>query len=94
MRILIGIVLVVAGFLTVVFSQKIYNNFGAIRFAEEKLGGGGTVALLRIVGAVLILLGFFIWVGLFDLIFGGIARTLFGGLQQNNNGNSGNLLNR
>lgn len=79
MRILIGVVLLVAGLLTVIFSQKIYDGFGPIKFAEEKLGGGGTVSLLRIVGAVLILLGLFIWVGLFDIIFGGIFRTIFGG---------------
>lgn len=84
MRIFIGIVLVIAGLLSVIFSQKIYENFGPNRWAEEKLGGGGTVSLLRIVGAILILLGFFIWVGLFDIIFGGIFRTLFGGLGENN----------
>lgn len=84
MRILIGVVLLVAGILLVVFSQKIYENFGPNRWAEEKLGGGGTVSLLRIVGAILILLGLFIWVGLFDLIFGGALRTLFGGLQNSN----------
>jgi len=84
MRILIGAVLLVAGILLVIFSQKIYNNFGPNRWAEEKLGGGGTVSLLRIVGAILILLGLFIWVGLFDLIFGGIARTLFGRFPESN----------
>jgi len=81
MRFFIGVVLLIAGLATVIFSQKIYENFGPSRWAEEKLGGGGTVSLLRIVGAVFILLGFFIWVGLFDLIFGGIFRSIFGGFQ-------------
>ncbi|MFO0704661.1 MAG: hypothetical protein U0517_01635 [Candidatus Andersenbacteria bacterium] len=84
MRILIGVILLVAGILLVIFSQKIYENFGPNRWAEEKLGGGGTVSLLRIVGAILILLGLFIWVGLFDLIFGGAIRVLFGGIKNSN----------
>ena len=94
MRIFIGAVLLVVGILTVVFSQKIYDNFGPNRWAEEKLGGGGTVALLRIVGAILILLGFFVWVGLFDLIFGGIARTLFGGFEGSDAARNNSLLHR
>jgi hypothetical protein len=81
MRIIIGIVFVVAGLLLVIFSRYIFDNFGRLPWAEDKLGPTGTLSLMRIVGALSILLGFFIWTGLFDIIFGGIFELLFGGLR-------------
>lgn len=79
MRFLIGSLLVAIGILLVIFSRKVFDNFGRIRWAEEKLGGAGTLSFIRIIGVVLTLLGFFIWVGLFDIIFGGLVRTIFPG---------------
>jgi len=82
MQIILGLVLVAAGILLVLLSRKIYENMSAFPWAEDKIGPGGTLTLIRLVGAGAILLGFFIWVGLFDLIFGGIIRTLFGGITE------------
>lgn len=82
MRIVIGIVLVAAGIILVLLSRKIYENMSAFPWAEDKFGPGGTLTLIRLVGLAGILLGFFIWVGLFELIFGGIFRTLFGGIDE------------
>lgn len=80
-RIIIGALLVVVGIFTVIFSRQIYENWGANRWAEEKLGGAGTLTLIRIIGVTLILFGFFVWFRIFDLIFGGIGETLFGGFK-------------
>ena len=72
MRILIGALLVAVGIVLVLLSRKIYQNMSAFPWAEDKLGPGGTLTLIRLVGVGAILLGFFVWVGLFDLIFGGV----------------------
>jgi len=80
MRIILGLGFVVVGLLAVIFSRKIFFAFGRLPWAEDKLGPTGTLSLIRIIGAAFILLGFFIWTGLFDLIFGGIFRLLFGSL--------------
>jgi len=79
---IVGIILVVAGSLTVLFSQKIYENFGHLPWAEDKLGPGGTLTFIRLVGVGVIILGFMLWFGIFQFIFGGIINTLFGGLRE------------
>ena len=80
--IIIGIILVVAGTLAVVFSRYIFENFGRFPWAEDKLGPGGTLTFIRLIGIGVILLGFGLWFGFFQYIFGGIINTLFGGLKR------------
>jgi hypothetical protein len=82
MSIFWGTILVIVGTLMVIFARKIFNAFGRIPWAEEHIGPTGTLSLIRIVGIVLILVGFFLWTGLFGAIFGPILRTLFGGLEE------------
>jgi len=82
MRFWIGFFTFVPGIVLIIFSRKIFENFGRIAWAEDKLGPTGTLTLLRLIGVALILFGIFIWTGLFDLIFGGIFRTLFKGVNE------------
>lgn len=80
MKFVIGITSLIIGVLLVIFSKYIFDNFGRVAWAEDKLGPTGTLTLIRLIGAGLILFGIFFWTGLFEIIFGGIFRTLFGGL--------------
>lgn len=80
--IIVGIILVIAGTLSVLFSQKIYESFGHIAWAEDKLGSGGSLTFIRLVGVAVIIFGFMLWFGIFQFLFGGIIETLFGGLRE------------
>jgi len=82
MRVVVGIIAFILGILTVIFSKYIFDNFGRVAWAEDKFGPAGTLTLIRLIGAGLILFGIFFWTGLFEIIFGGIFRTIFGGLNE------------
>jgi hypothetical protein len=66
----------------VLFSRYLYENFGHLQWAEAKLGPGGTLTFIRLVGIGGIVLGFMLWFGIFQFVFGGIIETLFGGLRE------------
>ncbi len=58
--IFIGILLVIIGFLIVWKSRKFIDFFGSISWAEAKLGGGGTNLMYKLIGLIMIFIGF-IW---------------------------------
>ena len=57
-RILIGLVLIVIGFVFVWKTRKFIEWFGSIPWADAKLGGGGTALMYKFIGIIFILLGF------------------------------------
>ena len=57
-RILIGIVLVIIGFVIVWKTRKFIEAFGPIAWADAKLGGGGTSLMYKTIGILLIFIGF------------------------------------
>ncbi|MFO0702467.1 MAG: hypothetical protein U0514_01105 [Candidatus Andersenbacteria bacterium] len=79
--VLTGIILVVVGTVTVLVSRYIFENMSRVPWAEDKLGPGGTLTFIRLIGVAVILFGFMLWFGVFTYLFGGIINTLFGSLR-------------
>ncbi len=75
-RILIGLILAVVGFVIVWKTRKFIEFFGASAWAETKLGGGGTAMLYKAIGIVLIFAGFMwatnLWSAFLEATLGGI----------------------
>lgn len=75
-NILIGILLIIIGFLIVWKSRKFIDFFGTIDWAEVKLGGGGTNLMYKLVGIISILVGFIwatgMWNAFLNATLGGI----------------------
>jgi len=77
MRFLIGTLLVIAGVVIVWKSEWIYREFGEVDWAEKHLGTeGGSRLFYKLIGLVVIFLGFFIISGIWDLLLGGFVRLL------------------
>ncbi|MCC7357752.1 hypothetical protein IT408_04605 [Candidatus Uhrbacteria bacterium] len=57
-RILIGLLLVIIGFIIVWKTRRFIETFGSIPWADAKLGGGGTSLMYKFIGIVMIFLGF------------------------------------
>ena len=55
-RIVQGLILIVVGALITIYSEKIFNAFGYLPFAEKWFGGGGTRLFYKLLG---ILVAFF-----------------------------------
>lgn len=75
MKIIIGLLMVVAGFFLIWKTEAIYQFTGANAWAEKHLGTeGGTRILYKLIGLVVIFLGFLTMTGL----IGGFIVWLFG----------------
>ena len=58
-KFIFGIIIVAAGFLFVWKSEWLLQNFGRIPFAEKHLGTeGGTRLMYKIIGIIIIIIGF------------------------------------
>lgn len=76
MNILIGLALVVIGFVFVWKTRKFIEFFGTIAWADAKLGGGGTSLTYKTIGIVLIFIGFMwatnLWNAFLNATLGGL----------------------
>lgn len=78
MRIFIGIILTVIGYLFVWKSEWLLNNFGRIAWAEKKLGTeGGSRLFYKLLGITIMFLGFFYATGVTDEILENIFGRAF-----------------
>lgn len=57
MRILVGLLVSILGFLMIVYRERLKGVTGDIGFAEQYLGGGGTYTFYLILGVVLFVMG-------------------------------------
>jgi hypothetical protein len=57
MQVVIGILMVVAGFCMVYYANWLYNNIGAVAFFEKYLGGGGTGLGYKLIGMFVMFIG-------------------------------------
>ena len=71
-RILLGLAVMVVGFLIVWKTGVIYEWFGTVDWAERKLGGGGSRLFYKLLGVGTVFIGIFIAVDLIGSILGGI----------------------
>jgi len=77
LRIFLGILVVVGGFLIVWQSEWLYRNLGPVDWAERKLGTeGGTRLYYKLIGIAIIILGLFIVSGIWYDLLNGLASLL------------------
>lgn len=76
MNIAIGIILVAIGFTFVWKTRKFIEFFGPIAWADAKLGGGGTSLMYKVIGIILIFVGF-MWA---TNLWGAFLEATLGGL--------------
>ncbi len=79
MHYLIGALIVAAGAVLIIKTEWFYQNFGSSAWAEEHFGGaGGTRLMYKLIGLVLIFIGFLaitnMWQG---FLLGTIGRIFF-----------------
>jgi hypothetical protein len=77
MNIIIGIVLVIIGFIFVWKTRKFIEFFGPIAWADAKLGGGGTSLMYKFIGIILIFAGFMWATGLWNAFLNATLGGLF-----------------
>lgn len=65
-RILLGLAIAVVGAYFVIKTRKIMDVFGPISWAEQKLGGGGSVLMYKIMGLIFCFVGFMVATDLWD----------------------------
>jgi len=76
MKYVFGIIFIIIGFIIVWKSNWLYENMGAVEFAEEKLASwGGSRFFYKLIGIVIIFLSFLFMSG----GLGTILRKAFGG---------------
>jgi len=77
-RILIGIAVSIGGFIIVWKTQIMLDTVGPIEWAERNLGGGGSRLFYKLLGTLIIVIGFMVITNLFNDIVGGGIQSLFG----------------
>lgn len=77
MRIVLGLVGIVLSFLLIVYRVPVKHFMGQIRWAEEKLGAGGTYTVLVLAALFLFIFSLMYMTNSFDLILGGMQTDFF-----------------
>jgi len=78
-KIIIGLLIVVAGALMTIKSAWCLKNFGRLNWAEDKFPSeGGTRFFYKILGIIIVFLGLFVMTGIWNDILNGFFK-LFGG---------------
>lgn len=78
MRIILGLIGVVAGAAMAIKSEWFYQNFGSSAWAEKYLGTGGSHTFYKLLGIVIALISILVMTGLIEGILLGIFGRLFG----------------
>jgi len=65
-----GAILIIIGPILIIKTDIFYRMVGKIGWAENKLGSGGTILLINIIGLILIFVGLTMVLGFFDGIIG------------------------
>ncbi|MFA4937405.1 MAG: hypothetical protein WC575_03925 [Patescibacteria group bacterium] len=82
-KFILGILIAFAGFLLVWKSEWIMTNFGRIPWAEEHLGTeGGSRIFIKILGIIIIILGFGIMFDLWQPVMQAVFSPFFRGLAE------------
>lgn len=75
MKYVLGIVLIIAGFVITWKSDWLMNNFGRIAWAEEKLGmEGGTRLFYKLIGVTVIVFAFLYMTGAVQVMVGWVFK--------------------
>jgi hypothetical protein len=76
-QILIGLVVCGLGFTLVKWPSKWLDFIGPIGFAEKALSGGSR-SFYKLLGVIVILIGFLVMTNMHKAFFGGLAKFFFG----------------
>ena len=77
-KFILGLLITAVGFLVVWKSDWLMNNFGRIGFAEKHLGTeGGSRLMYKIIGLLIIVIGFMYATDLTDTLLTSIVNSLF-----------------
>lgn len=75
-----GMIIVAVGFMFVWKSEWLFQNFGAIGFAEKYLhGDGGSRLMYKIFGAIIAIIGLLVATNLMNSFMIWALRSIFGG---------------
>lgn len=77
LRILIGLAVAGVGVYMVVRTRDILSFFGPVGWAEEKLGGGGSNLFYKLLGVVIILIGFTVAANLWNAFLQATLGNIF-----------------
>ena len=78
-RIIIGLVMIAAGFVLVWKTDWFQQNVGSIQWAEEKFGSsGGSRLMYKMIGILVIIIGFLVTTNLYKSAFVSTFGWLFG----------------
>ncbi len=76
-RIIVGILMAGAGFMIVWKTDRVYRAIGRLPFGEKIFGSGGTRLLLKLIGLILIFVGFLVITNMHTRILASIFGRLF-----------------
>ena len=76
-RVIGGLVVVAIGIPFVIKTQWFMQNFGAIAWAEQKLGGGGSWIFYKLLGILICTIGILLATGLMGSLLLGTVGRLF-----------------
>ncbi|KKW30138.1 MAG: hypothetical protein UY72_C0021G0002 [Candidatus Uhrbacteria bacterium GW2011_GWD2_52_7] len=77
LRIFLGLLVCGLGWLMVWKTQWFLDMLGFVSWAEEHLGSGGTRMFYKLMGTLIIVIGFIVITNLWDHIIGGLIRSIF-----------------
>jgi len=77
MRILLGIVIVIVGYLMAAKTHWFLDMLGPVEWAERHFVSGGSRFFYKLLGIAIILIGFIVIANLYDIIVGGFVASVF-----------------
>ncbi|MSR85522.1 hypothetical protein EXS71_03770 [Candidatus Uhrbacteria bacterium] len=77
LRILLGIAIAFVGFLMVLRTAFFIEYVGTIYWAEVKFGSGGTNLFYKLLGTLVMMLGFMVATNLWEALLGATLGSLF-----------------
>ncbi len=84
MRVVLGIIAIVVGFIIVWKSEWMLRNLGSVGWAEAHLGTeGGSRLFYKLIGILIIVAGTFAATNLLGGILNAVLSPLFGGFKNN-----------
>jgi len=80
MHIITGLIFVIIGALITIYSEKFYETFGSVPFAEKYLSTeGGSRLFYKLLGILVTIIGFLVVTNMWNNILYSILSPLFGG---------------
>ena len=76
-RILLGLLIVMVGFLMAWKTNFFLDLLGPVAWAERTFFSGGTRFFYKLLGTAIIVLGLIVMTNLFDIIIGGFIASIF-----------------